>query len=58
MESEEVKRFSSECEQKMMELYETDTQKYRELLLFYSKIFHQNHFQVMLLLISLYAGKK
>merc|ERR1719192_3235021 len=32
-----------------MDLYENDTEKYRELLQFYSKIFHQNHFQILLL---------
>ena len=46
MESPQVKTLSTECEQKMMELYETDTERYRELLQIYSKIFHQNHFQV------------
>ena len=46
LDSQQVRNMSQECEEKMMELYETDTEKYRELLDFYSKIFHQNHFQV------------
>ena len=46
MSSQEVKKLSEDCEEKMMELFETDTEQYRQLLEFYSKIFHQNHFQV------------
>ena len=46
MSSREVKKLSEDCEGKMMELFETDTDQYRQLLDFYSKIFHQNHFQV------------
>ena len=46
MSSPEVKTLSKECEEKMMEIFETDTDQYRQLLEFYSKIFHQNHFQV------------
>ena len=46
MPSQEVKKLSQDCEQKMMELFETETYQYRQLLEFYSKIFHQNHFQV------------
>ena len=57
MSSQEVKKLSKDCEEKMMELYETDTDQYRQLLEFYSKIFHQNHFQVQELAQE-FLGKK
>ena len=37
---------SKECEEKMMEVGENETDKYEQLLDDYSKLFHENHFQV------------
>ena len=44
--SDVVRNYSKECEARMMEIGENETEKYEELLEEYGKIFHQNHFQV------------
>lgn len=46
---EQVETYSKECEEKMMEIYETEVDKYEDLLHEYSKKFHQNHFQILLI---------
>merc|ERR1712029_1244646 len=43
--TDDVERFTKECEAKMMEIYETEVDKYELLLKDYSIIFHQGHFQ-------------
>ena len=44
--SSTVRQMSKECEEKMMEVGENETDKYEQLLDDYSKLFHENHFQV------------
>jgi len=44
-----VEQYTKECEGKMMQIYETEADKYESMLVEYSKIFHQNHFQILLI---------
>ena len=37
---------SKDCERRMMEIGENETEKYEELIEEYKIVFHQNHFQV------------
>ena len=46
LERETVENYSKECEEKMMEIFETEVDKYESMLDEYGKIFHKNHFQV------------
>ena len=48
-----MKQYSKECEMKMMNIGENETEEYEKLLGEYSKIFHKNHFQVILYFLSL-----
>lgn len=49
MQSEEVRQMSKDCEAKMMEIGENESEKYERLLEEYEKIFHKQHFQILLL---------
>ena len=41
-----IKKLSKDCEMKMMEIGENETENYEILLKEYLNIFHKNHFQV------------
>lgn len=49
LERNTVENYSKECEEKMMEIFETEVDKYESMLDEYGKIFHKNHFQILLI---------
>jgi len=48
-ESSEIRKLSKDCEMKMMEIEEDETENYEILLEEYLNKFHKNHFQILLL---------
>ena len=44
--SDDVRQLSKDCEAKMMQIGENESEKYQELLDQYKTVFHSQHFQV------------